>query len=762
MDLSHNLSLHRTTSHNDLKSEDQTIETVAPEAIIPYMTIIEQMPDACLVLDMQWRILYFNQQAAPFLPGLKADLLGHNIWETFPKILDSPLYAYCQQVKSTGKGTSFEYFAPVVNIWFQVSIAPLAGGICVYFRDITQRKQAEEIIWQSELRFKAIFNQSFSYISVLTPDGVLVNINELPLTISGFKREQVLGKRFWETAWWHSLPQEASILKDAISQAAAGKIVQIESAYLTSDSSRRIVAMITKPLFDEAGNVMHVIVEGSDITERKEAEARLRQSEKHFRALIENSNDGIALTDSNGILTYVSPLTTRITGFHPAEYIGHRVFAKSLGPDDYKATRQFLAQVLKQPEKSHTLEYRTRHKNGTYIWLEVVGINLLAEPHIEAIVWNFRDVTERKQLEQEIANAKEQLETILQNVAEGILVADTNYNIVYSNDSAARAFGFPSAAIMTATSQTTLEQLYKQFTFIQDEKSRSVPFEALSIVQALNGKKAQSLTQCQPINNHQVLWSLTKAQPIFDAQGKVQLAVSVFTDLTKQKEREQRKDHFISMASHELKTPLTIASAFTELLQEQFTAEGRQDVLRILTKLDSQINKLNKLVVDMLDISKMQLDQLALRREVVDINKLIHEVVENLQPTTNHRLLIEGEALHAINGDRDRLEQVMIILLSNAIKYSPQADSVIIKVAHTHDMLTVSVQDFGIGIAQTHQQKLFERFYRVLSDTVQTYPGLGIGLYLAREIIQHHGGKIAVESAEGQGSTFYISLPVVK
>ena len=251
-----------------------------------------------------------------------------------------------------------------------------------------------------------------------------------------------------------------------------------------------------------------------------------------------------------------------------------------------------------------------------------------------------------------------------------------------------------------------------------------------------------------------------RAHPIFDAQGQVQFVVSVYTDMTEQKELEQRKDHFISMASHELKTPLTILSAFTQLLRERFEAEARQDVMLYLSKMDDQITRLTKLVADLLDISKMQEGKLELAQEAVDMDELVREVVENLQPTTTHHLLIEGAAQRTITGDRDRLGQVLMNLLTNAIKYSPQAETVVVRVAQTRDSLTVSMQDFGIGIAQSHQEKLFERFYRVYSEKDQTYPGLGIGLYIAHEIIQRHGGKMWVDSVEGKGSTFSFSLPI--
>ena len=516
----------------------------------------------------------------------------------------------------------------------------------------------------------------------------------------------------------------------------------------------------TTVLRDTQGTAIGLIGIAKDITSRKQAEESLRQSEKHFRALVENITDGFVLTDAHGIITYVSPSTTRIVGFLPEEFIGRRVF-RMVYPADQEATRRLCARVLEEPGKSQRLEYRTKRKDGTFLWIDVVGLNLLHEPGVEAVVWNFRDVTERKQMEQEVTRAKEQLEAILHNVADGILVVDSGGRIVYVNKVAASTFGFPSAEALLAAPRPSLGRLFSRVP-AWDERGRPLPFEERPSVQALHGKKVQALLQYQDaLTTSQRHWILVSAQPIVDAQGQVQFVVSVFTDLTEQKELEQRKDHFISMASHELKTPLTILSAHTQLLREWFEVEDRQDAVLHLSKMDDQITNLTKLVVDLLDISKMQAGQLELAQEAVDMNELVHEVVENLQPTTTHHLRIEGAAQQAIIGDKNRLGQVLIILLNNAIKYSPHTDTVAVRVTRTLDMLTVSVQDFGIGIAQSHQQRLFERFYRVLSKKDQTYPGLGIGLYIAHEIIQRHGGKIWVESVEGSGSTFFFSLPLL-
>lgn len=233
--------------------------------------------------------------------------------------------------------------------------------------------------------------------------------------------------------------------------------------------------------------------------------------------------------------------------------------------------------------------------------------------------------------------------------------------------------------------------------------------------------------------------------------------------MAERRELAQRKDEFISMASHELKTPLTTLQGYTELLHKKFARQGNQEAQLYLARMAMQINQLTRLIDDLLDISKMQAGKIAFAEEAVDVNALVSEVVEDLQQTSSqHQISIEGRAQREIVGDKERLGQVLINLITNAIKYSPRAERIIVRLTSTHDTLTVSVQDFGIGIPKAHQEKVFERFYRVYSDQVRTYSGLGIGLYIAHQIIERHAGKMRVESIEGQGSTFSFSLPVAR
>jgi PAS domain S-box-containing protein len=232
-------------------------------------------------------------------------------------------------------------------------------------------------------------------------------------------------------------------------------------------------------------------------------------------------------------------------------------------------------------------------------------------------------------------------------------------------------------------------------------------------------------------------------------------------DITERKEQERRKDEFISMASHELKTPVTSLKGFLALLQRRLTTQGEEKGLHYLARMDAQVHRLTKLINDLLDLSKMQAGQLVYREELFDVDALVQEIIENVQGTTQtHHLLLEGQVQAEMMGDQDRIEQVLINLLNNAIKYSSHADTVHIHVSQEHNQAHVSVQDFGIGIAREHQHKIFERFYQVTDTEEKTYPGLGIGLYISCQIVRRHGGKLWVESEKGKGATFHMTLPL--
>ncbi len=367
-------------------------------------------------------------------------------------------------------------------------------------------------------------------------------------------------------------------------------------------------------------------------------------------------------------------------------------------------------------------------------------------------------------LYQEAQKTRDQLNIILQGAADGISVLDRNGRLVFMNEAGARRSGYVTVedAIKDSQYQTVRTHTEQRFEML-DEQGKPFPYEELPSRRALLGEKApQAVVQYYDKVTRTRQWSMVKARPLFDAAGQVELAITIFSDVTETYEENQRKDEFISMASHELKTPVTSLKGFAQVLQRRLQKQGDEQALHYVTRMDAQLNRLTKLVSDLLDVSRMQSGKLTFDREPFELDALVLETVENVQAATpEHSILVEGRTGGCVLGDKDRLGQVFINLLTNAVKYSPNADKVIVHLSGNSQEAVVSVQDFGIGIDAAHHLKIFERFYQVTDPEEKTFPGLGMGLYISYEIAQRHQGRMWVESSKGEGSTFFVALPLL-
>lgn len=232
-------------------------------------------------------------------------------------------------------------------------------------------------------------------------------------------------------------------------------------------------------------------------------------------------------------------------------------------------------------------------------------------------------------------------------------------------------------------------------------------------------------------------------------------------DVTQRKLIEQQKDDFVGYVTHELKTPLTSLSAFIQILQGYHQKKNDKRSQFLVSKVASQVERLTHLLTSFNNVYKAQNGMLKINKTQFDLNELVTDTVETFQYTTaTHMITIEGSIKKQIRGDKERIRQVLVNLLINAIKYSPTADMILVKLKEESKRVVVSVEDFGMGIPQSQQTHIFERFFRVKSKEKYNVKGLGLGLYITREIVNAHGGKLWVESTEGKGSTFSFSLPI--
>lgn len=305
----------------------------------------------------------------------------------------------------------------------------------------------------------------------------------------------------------------------------------------------------------------------------------------------------------------------------------------------------------------------------------------------------------------------------------------------------------------------TVEVLGKHFSMFckKDDIESGKPWNTLKIA-VKKGKYEEEGLRVK--KDGSTFWADIVITPLRNEDGKLHGFSQITRDMTVHKELDRRKDEFISIASHELKTPITSIKVFAQIMQKIAVKKKDKESSHYLSRMERQIDRLTEIITDLLDVSRIQAGKLEFKKDYFDLNYLIEEVVENLQNTTSkHTIKVEGSIKQKVSGDRDRIGQVLINFLANAIKYSPDSDKIYVKVLAESNIVSVSVKDFGIGIVKGELNKIFERFYRVHKENGGAFPGLGMGLYIASEIIKRHNGKIWAESEEGKGSTFYFKIP---
>lgn len=275
------------------------------------------------------------------------------------------------------------------------------------------------------------------------------------------------------------------------------------------------------------------------------------------------------------------------------------------------------------------------------------------------------------------------------------------------------------------------------------------------------GKALELESRIKNVKTGDYRYHLLRMSPVFEGEV-IKNWVGTFTDIDDQKKVEKEKDEFLSIASHELKTPLTSIKAYMQLLDRKLKTSEVNAEATFVSKALSQVEKLNSLITDLLDVSKIDNGKLKINKKPTNLEAVIQNAIDTILQTHDDNVKITRHGFIPdilIPLDEIRIEQVLINFLTNAIKYSPENHQVIISTFVDEDEVRVSVTDFGIGIPDFKQESVFKKFYRVEESSLQ-FQGMGIGLYICSEIIQQHDGTIGLSSKLEEGSTFYFTLPL--
>ena len=475
-------------------------------------------------------------------------------------------------------------------------------------------------------------------------------------------------------------------------------------------------------------------------------------SEARLAAIVTSSDDAIISKDLNGIVTSWNRAAEQMFGFTADEAVGQSIFA--IIPDDRRAEEEYVLGRIHNGVGLEHYETIRRRKDASLLDVSLSVSPIRVNGTVIGASTIARDITVAKRLEREAFR----LAAIVSSSDDAIVSKDLNGYIMTWNRGAERMFGF-----------TAEEAVGQNITIVIPEDRLDEETEVLARIRS--GFAVEHFETIRRRKDGTLLNISLTVSPIRDAAGQVIGASKIARDVTVQRrlqdqadEASRMKDEFLAVLSHELRTPLNTVLGYARMLRREDKRMVGEIRERATEALERNAETLTRLVNDVLDTSRIVTGKIRLAMESLPLDGVVEAAVETVRPTADAKgvsIAVYIEHGLSVVGDRDRLQQVLWNLVSNAIKFTPAGGSVTMRLAGTAAGVVVSVKDTGIGIAASDLPYVFQRFWQAQTGASREYSGLGIGLALARHLVELHGGVIAVHSAGvGKGATFTVTLPL--
>ncbi len=492
----------------------------------------------------------------------------------------------------------------------------------------------------------------------------------------------------------------------------------------------------------------------TDITERKRAARSLKASEERFRNIVQTAADAIILTDGDQSIILWTPAARRTFGYEQEEILGKPLsllMPKQLLVPQENETPE-LADSRQASSNGSIFQGQAVHKNGSAFPIEFSLTSWRTDEnrYFCAIV---RDITKRKEAEQAILAEKRRIEAIIAHMADGVIMLDRKNRILSINPAARHILGIRDEPPVDSRIEDSSVPASLWCLACSDLSVHSMQVEGGG-----SQVKVEEIALPPPLSHILKVYS----SPVRDPNGVLLGEVKVLQDVTRERELEHAKDNLIATVSHELRTPLFAIQGVLDLLLNDKVQEPdkQRDFLGLAYE---QSKRQNHLLDALLDVARIEGDGLHISRDPIHIGDLLKRTIEALgvrAEDKNLRLRLEHPPdLPVIVGDEDRLGQAISNLIDNAIKFTPQGGEIVVNCEAEREEFILQVIDRGIGIAADALPHLFERFYQVDSSSTRETGGAGLGLYITKQIVEAHGGRIWVDSAPGLGSRFSFALP---
>ncbi|RFZ92312.1 PAS domain S-box protein [Mucilaginibacter conchicola] len=506
----------------------------------------------------------------------------------------------------------------------------------------------------------------------------------------------------------------------------------------------------------------------------------LSSSDQAYRIFIEQMTAGAVTLNRNGAILYSNSRFATLMGL-PLEQVTGKPFCNFSAPQHAGYCRNMIEKAWLEGAK-HEFVLITADQREVPVLLSMQTLDLVEGLSMSIIITDLSEQKHHQQLLEEknaaledaqrkadelnnnleqtvrertieLYSNQERLGRILETMAEGVGITDINGQLTYANPMAQKILGLTHEEIKERTFYDTQWRNLKL-----DGSPLPAEEHPMAVMMRTEQPLYDQEIAVQPPQGERFYISINAA-PIRDEDGKLVGGIGTFMDVTHRRRAIQQKDEFISVASHELRTPITSLKASLQLLDRMKEKPNAAMLPKLISQSNKSLNKVSVLIDDLLNATKMTEGQLALNKSDFLLAALIEDSCQHIRAEGEFTIRATGDESLMVNADMFKIEQVLVNLVNNAVKYAPDSKTIQIQFIKEGQTAKVSVTDTGPGIPQEKFVHLFERYYRV-SSLGHQYSGLGLGLYISSEIIKKHGGEIGVESQLGKGATFWFTIPL--
>ena len=751
--------------------EDITEKKAAEEALEKsrtwFFTTLNSIGDGAIATDQQGRVKFINLVARKIIGCREKEAIGKRLEEIFEvvnektgkKIIDP-----VSLVLRSGKIIGLVNHAALKTkdgrlISIEDSAAPIKDskgkifGTILIFHDVVEKRRAQRLLEESEQNFRTIFEDSSVGMVTVSLDKKFLRANKTACKFYGYSEKELKTKTFVDLTH----PDEVNRDVISIQKMLLGKlkVYQVDKRYIRKDKKviwgRIKVTLIRgknkKPLY------FLTVIE--DITKNIEVEKKLKETRLQLEN-ISNSLEGgmiyqiLRLKDGTRKFLYLSDKVKEFYGVTPKQALDdpHLIYDRVF-PDDRK--RLFVEE--EKANKNLTvlkIEARMINPKGKIRWSSFISSPTKMPDGVTC--WNGIefDITELKNFEEKLKESEEKYSNLVEKSNDGIVLIQDG-KVTFLNQNMSKMMGF-----------SVKEGLDRNFLDFVAPEDRKMVYE--KYVARLQGKKVETRYEFNLVDKNKNKLPIEANVSLINFSGQIGI-MAVVRDMTKSKENEKIKSEFVSVTSHQMRTPLTGIKWFTELLLTKKAGVLSDKQTDYLQQVQISNERMIKLVDDLLSVSRMEsTEKFKVSTKPEDVVKIFHQVIDGekvISDKKNIKIIHEGKCLESfvVNIDREKFFLVLQNILDNAIKYSSNNSTIFVRCRPEKTNLIFSITDCGIGIPKKQQHRMFERFFRA-DNVISTQPGTGLGLYIAKYIVEKHNGKIWFESEENKGTTFYVSLPI--